>query len=211
MAREESTNPSLSQLSKQWQASDTKSLNPVKNALNLWVLDLCIWWFGAVFCVSFVFVLLAEHHSSPTNASNLYIWSCVALMNFGILAYLLVFYLTSLGAKNARHFIEAITLLEGILQKNIDEWISVHRDSLYGEAIKHLIALAQCVKSAQEAERKKREVAPWKETNNSWSSTARCKFELQIGLLTRILPTLPKGRRFYYEGPEPTVDKVAVS
>lgn len=97
---------------------------------------------------------------------------------------------------DAEHFITAISALEEVLGKPIEQWTDA--DNIEEKASACLKKKAAAVKTAEEIERAEAERKPWANVDpqkTSWPH--RHAFESSFGLLTKLLP-LPKDKGIYY-------------
>jgi len=197
MSRDENPNPNLVFLSIQW-AGKNEDNNPVTHAQSLSRWRKFLWVF-ILWGLVWALITIAWKMSDNTAIHNTKVfWLVLGVIPFGLI---FVGWMSKWDNgefyedRNALAFIEAITILEGLIGKPFEEWTA--ENDLKKIATEHLIKSADDVKSTDLDRKGQIARIPWK-TPSSDAEWKRRVFDYHHGLLTKLIPELPKKKGFYY-------------
>lgn len=196
MSREEVPNRFLATLSSNW-AKKQKLRNPVQYAEELYRWYLAIAVIVALFLL-WATILVTCKPVPPILDDNI----SLGHIGFGLGSMLFcavgMFFANSrrskLGRNSAKSFIKALTSLENVVGKPLEQWTD--EDDVHGKADSYLTRLASDLTAAEEAAKAKFTQRPWGPSWQELSSTERKEFKYYFGQFTPILD-MPKQKQEY--------------
>ena len=199
MAREQDPSPWLAKLSSHWEEEkrDEKLDNPIKSAICMWRWRRFLSVEIPIFLVWLI--VICAFNPSPS------LWH--GFVTIALILPLFFWFVDQFGLdenqperkknRDAKQFIKAITLLESLVGKTIDEWPD--QEDLEGPARNYLEASAGLVKTAEKIDKQRFERRPWAiSLEEKESAPTRWVFKSGFELLTNLLP-LPKDQKVYFD------------